>query len=150
MVLLMMRQLHLFWPCVACVLLAGCAGDRAARTPNVRSKLAGTNWIVESIDGQRVTVLDEAKPLQLVLSETDQRVAAHGGVNRFGGTYRVENDRLSFGPLLSTKMASTTEMNRQEQAFANALSQSNRYEIDGDTLVLLSDDRPRIKLRADR
>jgi heat shock protein HslJ len=103
--------------------------------------------MVESI-GEHPVIPSDQKPLQLVLSEHDNRVAAQGGVNRFGGSYEVEGDRLRFGPMMSTKMAGPPELNRQEAAFAEVLDEANAYQLAGDQLILLKDGQPLMKLKA--
>lgn len=141
-----MEHRLLFWPCVACVLLAGCAGDRPTRT--TRPRLTGTNWVVESIGERPVTLLEHQKPLQLVLSEQDNRAAAYGGVNRFGGSYQLDGERLTFGPMISTKMAGPHASNQQEARFAAALDAANAFRLAGDQLILLKDETPLVTLRA--
>ncbi len=135
----MMKHTLLVWPCVAFLVFAGCATDRSTGATNVRRKLVGTDWVVESIGDKPVILTDVRERLHLKLSETDSKVAAHGGVNRFGGSYKVDSDKLTFGPMISTKMAGPAELNTQEAAFASAFAKVNGYTLSDNTLTLKQD-----------
>jgi heat shock protein HslJ len=52
----------------------------------------------------------------------DGQVRGGGGVNRFGGPYRVEGDIVELGPLFSTRMAGPEPAMDQERRFLAALS----------------------------
>jgi heat shock protein HslJ len=70
----------------------------------------------------------------------DGNVNGNSGCNLFRGPYSVESDRISFGNLISTRRAClSAPLNRQEQAFLTALTNTTKYELLGDRLTLRDD-----------
>ena len=109
------------------VLLTACA----AQTPEgpaqkeIEQKeimpLAGSEWATD-IEGQFIQFGAEGK------------VSGNGGCNRFGGAYTQDGTALSFGPLMSTKMACM--ILSDEQKFFDVLANTKQAEITHLTLVL--------------
>lgn len=60
-----------------------------------------------------------------------------GGCNRFGGRYEQAGDRLSFSPLMATRMACRPDIMTAEQAFFDILAKVTAMRRDGDRLELL-------------
>jgi heat shock protein HslJ len=67
------------------------------------------------------------------------RVRGFSGCNRFTGGYELNDGRLRFGQLASTRMACVKGM-EQEQRFLDALGKTMRFTIHGDGLALYSGD----------
>ena len=76
---------------VSCLMLGLLAGPGFAH----EEKLAGAEWVLAGMTGERTPYL----------RFDAGRVAGLGGCNRFGGRYDIDGDRLSFSPLMSTRMA---------------------------------------------
>jgi putative lipoprotein len=104
--------------------LTACAPTTSGIEPQAFD-LAGSEWAPEN-----------GPEAQFIQFQTDGNVSGNGACNRFGGTYTQEGNKLSFGPLMSTKMA-CLDMNK-ETAFFNALDQVNSFEGDHLKLVLKS------------
>lgn len=119
----------------AAVLLAvgACGGDGAA----VVVPLPGTSWVLEEVGGAPVVARGRAT---LEFAESG-RASGNGSCNRFSGTATIAGDSLSFGPLMSTKMACVEEaLTSQETRYLAALGSAQRYAIAGDTLrIYLAD-----------
>lgn len=104
------------------------------------------SWLAEDIAGGGV--IDTAQTT-LTLAE-DGAVSGRGGCNSYGGTVTMEQDRISFGQLVSTQMACAEALMNQEQKFFEMLAQAAAFRIDatqrklflldgsGDTLVRFS------------
>jgi heat shock protein HslJ len=75
--------------------LTGCGG--AFTEP---SRLANTHWRISAINGRSVPV---DGPFHLDF--TEDRLSGRAGCNRFSGGYRLEGQRLTPGPIMSTRMA---------------------------------------------
>ena len=75
------------------------------------------------------------------------RLSGSGGCNRITGSYQLDGDRLTFGPIASTRMACPEAMD-QEQAFLKALAAVRSYRIPGGTLELLDGSNVVARLRA--
>lgn len=82
--------------------------------------LAGSTWRFEQVAGVPVgPVPDRARPEMTF--ELDGQVYGSGGVNHFRGTYHLDGDALSFGPLVSTRRAGTPEHEERERAVLGLL-----------------------------
>ncbi len=99
---------------------------------------------IESV-AWRPTLIGEAgvnagagdKPLELTLE--DGSVAGFSGCNRFMGSYTLEGESLTFGPLAATMMA-CVDQDDQEQRFLGALQSTATWRLENGDLVLLDAD----------
>lgn len=107
--------------------LGACAAPATAPEP-----LWGSEWRLQSIAGQVALPQPAAT---LVFPQPGQAVG-HGSCNRFSGSVEIDRDRLKFGPLMSTKMACIGGASEQESRYLGALQKAQRYEVQGDTLLI--------------
>ena len=89
--------------------------------------LSGADWVLAGETGERAPYL----------RFDGGRVGGLGGCNRFGGRYETDGDRLSFSPVMSTRMACRPDLMKAEQVFLDMLSKVKGMTIDGDRLELL-------------
>jgi heat shock protein HslJ len=68
----------------------------------------------------------------------NSRVGGNGSCNRFGGSFLLNNDSLTFSQLFSTKMY-CADVQQTEDKFLSTLQKVNRFNIQNDHLVLLKD-----------
>lgn len=108
---------------VSCLVLGLLAGPALAH----QEKLAGADWVLTG------TAVGERGPS---LRFDAGRVAGLGGCNRFGARYELDGDRLSFSPLMATRMACRPDMMKVEQAFFDMLGKVKAMKLDGDRLEL--------------
>jgi 2'-5' RNA ligase len=108
----------------------GARYDSVAVTP--LDDLSGTMWRLDQIGGS--AALPGVR--STVSFGADGRVAGRGGVNQFGGAYKVDADSIGFGEMITTLMAGIPEVMDQERAFLDALSGTQQYSIDGDILAI--------------
>lgn len=119
------------------LLFAACAPQTAAPTPAPTSSLAGTRWTLvlfgqpdaetPVLAGTTITIEFSAKG----------RASGSGGCNTYSAGYEMQGNRLSFGPIGSTKMACNQGgVGQQEQIFYNALRAAGRFDLSGDRLVI--------------
>lgn len=93
--------------------------------------LPGTSWVLEDVGGVPVVQRGRAT---LEFAESG-RASGNGSCNRFSGTATIAGDSLSFGPLMSTKMACVEDaLTNQETRYLASLGSAQRYAIAGDTL----------------
>jgi len=97
---------------VLCLMIAGCATiDKPAAA--VHSKEPGVvldrtwQWVSTVTPVEQITVPDPGRYTIRLMD--DGKVQARFDCNRGGGTYRISEGKLSFGPLLSTRMACPPE-----------------------------------------
>jgi len=98
---------------------------RIATTPAPPSAATG-RWLAEDLLGGGV--LDR---LQTVLEiAPDGVVTGTGGCNRFNGRAKIEDDRIAFGPIASTKMACTPAAMDQEHKLHRVLEATRAFRVD--------------------
>lgn len=92
-----------------------------------QDSLAGADWVLARAS---------AKPAPSLRFDGG-RVAGTGGCNRFGGRYVRDGDKLSFAPLMSTRMACRPDIMKAEQAFFDMLARVREMRLSGETLDLM-------------
>lgn len=106
------------------ITLVACSG-----TPVKPEKLEAMHW--------KVAGDESARPITLQFDAAKKHASGFSGCNRFGGSYVLDHNQLSFGPLMSTKMACMDNArNKTEQVFLDALSRSDSFVFEHDTLTL--------------
>jgi len=110
---------------LASIALIGCAPGR--------SELEGTQW--------RLTewTLSSLEPRQFEITAkfADGQVSGHGGVNAYGGPFKLGSDHaFAVGPLVSTEMAGPEPAMRAEGAYLTLLGQARSYRVDASRLTL--------------
>lgn len=141
-----MRPLHLlFLGLIACS-PSGTGDDAPSDLPAdvppaaTASGIEGSDWWLASLGGAAAHTGPDSTVPMLRLDAADARAAGNGGCNRFSGSYTLEGNALSFGPLAMTRRACVEEaLNRQETAFGQALADTRSWRMAGDTLVLAGD-----------
>lgn len=76
----------------------------------------------------------------LMLDE-DGTLTGTSGCNEFGGGFTVEGDQITFKEIVSTLKLCDTPLMGQEEAMQQALTETANYQIDGDTLTIMNNDR---------
>ena len=102
--------------------------------------LEGTTW-------QLVAYLDDAGNLTLPYREApatllmaDGQAGGNTGCNNYFGSYTVDGDSLTFGPMGATMMACPEPQSNQEQAYLAGLGNVASYVIVGNQLHFLNAD----------
>src|SRR4029077_18267591 len=101
------------------------------------------------LDGRQfvsVLVTEKGKSKVLVpgtkirLSFTDGMLGASAGCNSMGGDYQVVNGKLVVGQMSTTEIGCPTNLGEQDQWLAAFLGAKPQIALDGNNLVLTSDD----------
>jgi heat shock protein HslJ len=107
--------------------------------PIVNSPLIGS-WLLDTI-GDAVAVSSIIADTDPTLDITEDGISGSAGCNRyFGGLTFDADGTFVTGNLGSTKMACEQGVMRQEQQILDILSNAARYEIEGDKLLISTDD----------
>jgi heat shock protein HslJ len=102
-----------------------------------------TSWRVVSINGAEV-----AREREAVVSFENGRMSGSIGCNRLGAEYGYKDKKLSFGPMMSTKMGCPDPIGAQEYAFGAVLGEVASTEFPGDaTMVLTGKDGVKVVLQ---
>jgi para-nitrobenzyl esterase len=100
--------------------------------------LFGRKWKLTEILGVAI----ENGRAHIEFSSNPTRVSGNGGCNMFSGDAEVSGSRLKLSRLISTKRACVdTAIQDIENRFMRALEQVTGYELRGDKLVLLANER---------
>lgn len=136
----MIRQLTL------CVLIGitfmatGCSSNNHKPAERPDESLINTYWKLVALDGAPPVVTHENfREAHVVLHQEASRLAGATGCNTLMGSYLVENERIAFGQIASTKMACPEPQMKTERNFLAALKQVTAWSVDGSKLVLLGD-----------
>jgi heat shock protein HslJ len=107
-----------------------------SKTP-VGAPLEGTPWTLESYvntQGESVGVLPDT---EITAQFEAGEIGGSAGCNRYFGSYDVEGDQLTIGPLASTEMyCYPDEVMDQEMAYLAALGGAASYMVEGDRLEI--------------
>ncbi|GMR10879.1 MAG: META domain-containing protein [Anaerolineae bacterium] len=114
----------------AILVLAACApaGEDAS--------LEGTLWALESYQDSEGETIDALPDSGARAEFEDGELSGTSGCNSFFGSYEVDGNSISIGPLGSTLMACPEPLMEQEFGFTSSLQSAATYEISGDTLTL--------------
>ncbi|PSF05218.1 META domain-containing protein [Marinobacter fuscus] len=112
--------------------LWGCSLNQSQKEGQPGS-LAGSNWLVESIDGKPVLTDSE-----ITISFAEEgRVYGSSSCNRYNGGWHIQGQELEFTHMASTRMACPDSLMQQETRFLQVLNDVARYQVAGDGRLML-------------
>jgi len=100
----------------------------------INAPLFETHWKLVELMGHKIQDSSIKKEMYLVLKKTESRVEGNGGCNAFSSTFTLQNNEITFGPLVSTKMF-CQGIEAENESF-KALSSADHYYLKSDTLSL--------------
>jgi heat shock protein HslJ len=89
--------------------------------------LAGTEWVLRTIDGQRV---DAGEGPVVIVFGHDGRVWGSTGMNELTASYSLTPEYLTFGPLATTRRGGPPELMEQEHRVVSSLAGMCPYRLD--------------------
>lgn len=118
-----------------------------AAAPASITTITDRDWALASLGEQTNPMGNGDRPPTLRLESSSLRASGFAGCNRFSGPYTLSGDSLSFGALVSTKMA-CAQGNEVEVSYLAALGQVKTFTATDSVLTLRSADAPLATLRA--
>jgi heat shock protein HslJ len=97
-------------------------------------QLAGVDWKVTSFNNDRHAVVGVIGDSKLTMTFKDGKVAGSAGCNNFHGAYSTDGNRVSIGPLATTRRACEESLMTQEKQFLAALTSAVTWSIEGNVL----------------
>lgn len=98
------------------------------------NQAAGKEWVLVKLNGQPIKV--EQPPTMKFQGGT---LSIFGGVNRLSGSYAlIDNQSVTLGKLVSTKMAGPPELMELERNFSKTMARVDAFHVAGNQLDLLS------------
>ncbi len=120
------RSIALLGACAAITLLAAACGEDSI-------ELDGTAWTEAEVVGHEL-----AGTLEVAFESGSISLA--GGCNTLNGSYELDGDVLTAGPLMSTLMACDDDLMAQDAWIAALLEEGVTIQRDGSTLTWSADD----------
>jgi heat shock protein HslJ len=108
--------------------------------------ITDVDWNLVQIGEQANPLGAGGRPVTLRLDSARMRAAGFGGCNRYGASYTLRGDSLSFGPGMSTKMACPDGM-ALEDTWLRTLPRIVTFAATESTLTLKTADGPIATLR---
>lgn len=107
-------------------------------TTSQQQPITDRDWSLATLGGDTNPLGNGNRPPTLRLDSSNSRASGFAGCNRFTGSYTLNADSLSFGPLAATKMA-CAQGNEVEVAYLQALSQVRGFTASDSLLTLHGD-----------
>jgi heat shock protein HslJ len=95
---------------------------------------ARQNWVVVEMRGVPVQQSGGRRDAHIVFEVPEKRFTGNGGCNQINGNYTLDKNEIKFTDVIATKMACNDI--EFENAFLTALSSVDRYEVNGNDLLL--------------
>jgi len=103
--------------------------------------LSVSAWIVLGYNNGKQAVVSVMAGTELTANfGADGMLTGNGGCNDYSATYKVDGDKITIGPAVSTKKACEQAVMDQEQQYLAALSTAATYRSDGSKLELRTAD----------
>jgi heat shock protein HslJ len=100
-------------------------------------KLEGVTWVLKSYgDPNSLKAAVPDRETTLKFDKETKRVGGNGGVNSYGGDYKVDGDKLTVSNIVSTKIAGPEPVQSQENAFFRILQSAQSFKINGQELTI--------------
>ncbi len=100
-------------------------------------EIEGRSWVARgmTIDGASMPTIEPAAP---VANFVDGTVSGVAGCNNYSGSYSIDGDSITIGPLASTLMSCGDQEGvvEQETAYLGLLQSAETFSVDGDTMTL--------------
>jgi heat shock protein HslJ len=93
--------------------------------------LTGVVWNATGVNNGKQALVSVAAGSTITMELNDKgEVTGNATCNTYNGTYTIDGASITFGPLMSTKMACPSdELNAQEQAYLTALANTRTFEL---------------------
>ena len=101
-------------------------------------------WVLEEIDGRAVSDADFGRERPRLEFNSEGQLTGSSGCNNISSTYTADGAKLSFGPMITTKMACA---GNGESKFLTALKQATDYKIEGLKLYPLAGGKEKLQFK---
>jgi heat shock protein HslJ len=100
--------------------------------------LGGTKWnLMYLVDSARQSKSPVLANTQITLIfDTNGNLSGNDGCNQYSGTYKVNGNQITIGPLISTMMACAPDVMQQESTYMIALQSATSFDQSAQQLIL--------------
>ena len=143
----MRKFIPIFLSSILIAYIGGCSRECPIDNVDSSGPIIVGNWQVEYLMGQdnvKKPNKNSAWGIPFICFSADGKINGNSGVNLFGGKYKIQNNKLSFSEMFSTRRAG--EFDEYERLFLNALAQIDSFALNGD-LSLMQNGKILLKLK---
>lgn len=109
--------------------------EKVVKSTSKTYSLEKTKWKLVEFNGKKIGTQGKETPY-IILDPEGSKLNGHSGCNNFNGTYKLDEGlRISFGPIMATKMYCENNM-VNESAFLSIFEQVDNYSIYVNSLSL--------------
>lgn len=109
--------------------------EKTVKSTSKTFSLEKTKWKLVEFNGKKIGTQGKETPY-IILDPEGSKLNGHSGCNNFNGTYKLDEGlRISFGPIMATKMYCENNM-VNESAFLSIFEQVDNYSIYENSLSL--------------
>lgn len=109
--------------------------EKTVKSTSKTFSLEKTKWKLVEFNGKKIGTQGKETPY-IILDPEGSKLNGHSGCNNFNGTYKLDEGlRISFGPIMATKMYCENNM-INESAFLSIFEQVDNYSIYENSLSL--------------
>jgi len=94
-----------FLTIICAIVLVGLQSCSCKKGAEAVTELSKSSWELAEINGKPIDKQYFAKTPTLNFDKAESRVSGNSGCNSMSGTFKVEEDKITFGPIMGTKMA---------------------------------------------
>ena len=109
--------------------------------------LKNTFWSLEQLNGKDALSNEGLPEVHIIFHLNDNTLNGNDGCNRLSANYTLENEKLSFSKMISTRMFCKQSM-QQADEFLKALGKIDRMQIKEDKLILYNGDIELVSFKA--
>ena len=134
-----MKYLVLFWSLV----IIACNHPESMSNSADKSNVIGSYKVTFIANNEVSNISDKNITINF---KPDGKVNGNNSCNNYGGNYKIDKDKLSFGVMMSTKMF-CQENAKIESVFMSNLTDVDGFKIHEDVLILLRGNTQVIKAK---
>ncbi len=123
---------------------AGCSCTKNSTSQNL---MINDIWVLQSLEGENISKSEFPNEFpRLEFYDSEKRITGFTGCNNLSGTYKTNNNEISFSPLMTTKMFC---QGVKENEFLQAMNGINKYKIENLKLYLYKDENLKLIFKKD-
>jgi heat shock protein HslJ len=119
----------------------GDEGGKIVLRYQLSSATLSGDWLATGYNNGKQALVSVAAGSEITMTLTESgEVTGNATCNTYNGSYTLDGDKITFGPLMTTKMAcASDELNAQEQAYLVALGNTATWELANGVLTFRDD-----------
>jgi len=115
--------------------IKSCIGTKTTiQNTNMTEEISGTFKVITLYGNNSLAVNPD-----ITFNYETNHVSGFSGCNRYSGSYSIDGNKITFGPLASTKMMCREDANKIEQSMLHILSIATGFSFENNILTLFNE-----------